>query len=414
MPSNLPSWVPNWLSEAAANEGLTLRLAPGSKTGYRGVKHAKGAGRLRRPFEAQLTVDRRKKYLGHFSTAEEAALAYARGASAREALTHEVEGDLKVHVDAGTSSDGSSTTESESNTPRTSPRPPLAPTTQSSSWYRLAAQQKSAASSFTPSRTSVEADAALLLTGRGVRQCQPCDVQMGAGVGEALSVSLKTNHSQEVDLLTPPLRVPGAYVDPSCTMVELASETDGCDETSNTALQLLALASGSFALSVSYVADSSTSLTPASIMPIQPLAVRTTSASSLVLSLDDCDDESRLSDTSLASPVADFSLTTRTGSAGSTFARADEMAGTRSRYQCRYPGCGRLYLSTDAARKHCRKSHFEWLQGLDAQHVNTLGALRTSAFSEDQGSILARLPSTHQGGMRSAPKPATYCTLVAV
>eukprot|EP00965_Chrysotila_dentata_P138844 4592192-Pleurochrysis_carterae.AAC.3 len=36
-----------------------------------------------------------------------------------------------------------------------------------------------------------------------------------------------------------------------------------------------------------------------------------------------------------------------------------------NRYQCRYPNCGRLYLSTDAARKHCRKSHFNWLRGLD-------------------------------------------------
>ncbi|EOD06064.1 hypothetical protein EMIHUDRAFT_447336 [Emiliania huxleyi CCMP1516] len=32
-----------------------------------------------------------------------------------------------------------------------------------------------------------------------------------------------------------------------------------------------------------------------------------------------------------------------------------------ARFQCRYPGCGKFYASTDAVRKHCRKRHNEWL-----------------------------------------------------
>ncbi|EOD06766.1 hypothetical protein EMIHUDRAFT_453396 [Emiliania huxleyi CCMP1516] len=36
-----------------------------------------------------------------------------------------------------------------------------------------------------------------------------------------------------------------------------------------------------------------------------------------------------------------------------------------ARFQCRYPGCGKFYASTDAVRKHCRKRHNEWLGQLD-------------------------------------------------
>ena len=31
------------------------------------------------------------------------------------------------------------------------------------------------------------------------------------------------------------------------------------------------------------------------------------------------------------------------------------------RFQCRYPGCEKLYASTDAVRKHCRKRHPMWV-----------------------------------------------------
>lgn len=39
-------------------------------------------------------------------------------------------------------------------------------------------------------------------------------------------------------------------------------------------------------------------------------------------------------------------------------------AGT-CRFRCRFPGCSKLYASTDAVRKHCRKRHGEWLKKLD-------------------------------------------------
>ena len=52
-----------------------------------------------------------------------------------------------------------------------------------------------------------------------------------------------------------------------------------------------------------------------------------------------------------------------------------------SRFRCRYPGCKKLYASTDAVRKHCRKRHLEWLRRID-------------------------LVSAHERGL---PKPALYC-----
>lgn len=51
------------------------------------------------------------------------------------------------------------------------------------------------------------------------------------------------------------------------------------------------------------------------------------------------------------------------------------------RFQCRYPNCNKLYASTDAVRKHCRKRHFDWLRRLDQL-------------------------ATHE---RQMPKPALYC-----
>eukprot|EP00900_Chrysochromulina_parva_P000631 jgi/Chrpa1/10569/Chrysochromulina_OHIO_Genome00017503-RA len=52
-----------------------------------------------------------------------------------------------------------------------------------------------------------------------------------------------------------------------------------------------------------------------------------------------------------------------------------------SRFRCRFPGCKKLYASTDAVRKHCRKRHLEWLRRID-------------------------LVSAHERGL---PKPALYC-----
>ena len=66
-------------------------------------------------------------------------------------------------------------------------------------------------------------------------------------------------------------------------------------------------------------------------------------------------------------------------------ARLSQRAGApppgTSRFRCRFPGCKKLYASTDAVRKHCRKRHLEWLRRID-------------------------LVSAHERGL---PKPALYC-----
>ena len=60
---------------AAASEGLTLVRASDNATGFRGVKHGE---RRSKPFKAERRRERKKDLLGYFTTAEEAALAYAR------------------------------------------------------------------------------------------------------------------------------------------------------------------------------------------------------------------------------------------------------------------------------------------------------------------------------------------------
>ena len=62
---------------AAAAEGLTLLRAEDNATGFKGVRHKNDRPRLK-PFEAQPWHGGRLKKLGHFATAEEAALAVAR------------------------------------------------------------------------------------------------------------------------------------------------------------------------------------------------------------------------------------------------------------------------------------------------------------------------------------------------
>ena len=59
---------------AAAAEGLTLLRAENS-TGFKGVWNLGGRSK---PFQAMLHRGGRKEFLGHFATAEEAALAVAR------------------------------------------------------------------------------------------------------------------------------------------------------------------------------------------------------------------------------------------------------------------------------------------------------------------------------------------------
>ena len=42
---------------------------------------------------------------------------------------------------------------------------------------------------------------------------------------------------------------------------------------------------------------------------------------------------------------------------------------------CRHPGCEKLYSSSDAVRKHCRKQHGGWLESLGALGNPTLIAM---------------------------------------
>ena len=61
--------------QAAEEEGLHLVLAPGTKSGYKGV-HFKPS--KSKPYQATACGNRKNQHLGHFVTAEEAALCYAR------------------------------------------------------------------------------------------------------------------------------------------------------------------------------------------------------------------------------------------------------------------------------------------------------------------------------------------------
>ena len=76
--------------EAARREGLHLVIAPGTKSGYKGV-HLKSS--KSKPYQATACGNRKNQHLGRFATAAEAALCYARyigrDAAAAAAEKHE-------------------------------------------------------------------------------------------------------------------------------------------------------------------------------------------------------------------------------------------------------------------------------------------------------------------------------------
>ena len=70
-----------WSAQATA-EGLTLLVAE-SKAGYFGVSLDQRA--KTKPYQAQVSRGGKKVHLGHFATAEEAALCIARSPEGQEA-----------------------------------------------------------------------------------------------------------------------------------------------------------------------------------------------------------------------------------------------------------------------------------------------------------------------------------------
>ena len=52
-----------------------------------------------------------------------------------------------------------------------------------------------------------------------------------------------------------------------------------------------------------------------------------------------------------------------------------------SRFRCKFPGCSKLYASTDAVRKHCRKRHLEWLRQIDRYSAHEVRKRRPSTPS---------------------------------
>lgn len=63
-------------------------------------------------------------------------------------------------------------------------------------------------------------------------------------------------------------------------------------------------------------------------------------------------------------------------------------------FTCKFPGCTRQYASTDGVRKHCRKSHPEWLREVDLDKAN-LGC-RWAAYC-------TREPITESNDPRTTP-----------
>ena len=44
-----------------------------------------------------------------------------------------------------------------------------------------------------------------------------------------------------------------------------------------------------------------------------------------------------------------------------------------TQFYCKGPSCDKVYSTTDAVRRHCKKEHAEWLRSLTAVRVGPVG-----------------------------------------
>jgi hypothetical protein len=72
-------------------------------------------------------------------------------------------------------------------------------------------------------------------------------------------------------------------------------------------------------------------------------------------------------------------------------------------YRCIYPGCGKLYRSTDAARKHARTQHKKWLRDAPRGPSGFCELIQASASTAD--AALAKASSTSPTS--GPPSPST-------
>ena len=67
-------------------------------------------------------------------------------------------------------------------------------------------------------------------------------------------------------------------------------------------------------------------------------------------------------------------------------------------FDCRHPGCGKTFHSSDAVRKHARKQHPFWLRRIDEEASLTRLMHRTEQYSAKR----TVLRSEHEASQRAA------------
>ena len=80
-----------------------------------------------------------------------------------------------------------------------------------------------------------------------------------------------------------------------------------------------------------------------------------------------------------------------------------EEAATGTIFRCKFPGCLRSYGSTDAARKHARKTHPDWLKLADAAAAKRVrgGPSTKSSFycAREEAPLLSPSSAVPNGGL---------------
>ena len=88
--------------------------------------------------------------------------------------------------------------------------------------------------------------------------------------------------------------------------------------------------------------------------------------------------------------------------------------GLSTRFQCKFPDCGREYASRDAVRKHCRIRHLSWLRSLERTSTHEVLIKKPSAMMRPFKSKSGNSPHSVEDSLSPSLTPLSPPTLATL
>lgn len=88
--------------------------------------------------------------------------------------------------------------------------------------------------------------------------------------------------------------------------------------------------------------------------------------------------------------------------------------GLSTRFQCKFPDCGREYASRDAVRKHCRIRHLSWLRSLERTSTHEVLIKKPSAMMRPFKNKSSNSPHSVEDSLSPSLTPLSPPTLATL